>query len=263
MTTASSIFVEKVPRDVLIRRLKISGMLSFGPEGVDLPMEQLNVLIGPNGSGKSNFIEALALLQAAPRDLSGPVRRMGGISEWLWKGDGATGLAAVDAVVGYPNGAMPLRHVLRIAQRGERFEVMGETVEDQHPNAGETEPDFYYYIAGSSTVISEMGDEPGHPRKERRIARSRLIPDASILSQREDPDRFPELGWLQRRYREIRLYRNWEFGPDARLRGSPRADEPSNFLTERGENLPLLLSRLRGNSRPEFVKSTAATLRRH
>ena len=61
--------------------LKISGMLSFGPEGVDLPMEQLNVLIGPNGSGKSNFIEALALLQAAPRDLSGPVRRMGGISQ--------------------------------------------------------------------------------------------------------------------------------------------------------------------------------------
>ena len=58
---------------MLIRRLKISGMLSFGPQGIDLPMEPLNVLIGPNGSGKSNFIEALALLQAAPsRDLSRP-----------------------------------------------------------------------------------------------------------------------------------------------------------------------------------------------
>lgn len=44
-------------------------------------MEPLNVLIGPNGSGKSNFIEALALLQAAPRDLSSPVKRMGGIFE--------------------------------------------------------------------------------------------------------------------------------------------------------------------------------------
>ena len=73
--------------NMLIRRLKISGMLSFGPQGIDLPMEPLNVLIGPNGSGKSNFIEALALLQAAPRDLSAPVKRMGGISEWLWKGD--------------------------------------------------------------------------------------------------------------------------------------------------------------------------------
>ena len=71
-------------------------------------MEPLNVLIGPNGSGKSNFIEVLALLQAAPRDLSEPVRRMGGISEWLWKGDGATTEAAVEVVVTYPNGAMHL-----------------------------------------------------------------------------------------------------------------------------------------------------------
>ncbi len=241
--------------NMLIRRLKISGMLSFGPQGIDLPMEPLNVLIGPNGSGKSNFIEALALLQAAPHDLSAPVRRMGGISEWLWKGDGAMELSAVDAVVNYPNGAMPLRHILRIARRGERFEVIGETVEDQQPNAGEAEPDFYYYIVGSSTVISEMGDEPGHPRRERRIARSRLTPDASILSQREDPDLYPELGWLQDQYRQIRLYRNWEFGPDAGLRRSPRADEPSTFLTERGENLPLVLSRMRGDRRQAFVKS--------
>ena len=51
------------------------------------------------------------------------------------------------------------------------------------------------------------------------------------------------------------LYRNWEFGPDAGLRHSPRADEPSTFLTERGENLPLVLSKLRGDSRQQFVKS--------
>ena len=88
--------------NLLIRRLKISGMLSFGPQGIDLPMEPLNVLIGPNGSGKSNFIEALALLQAAPHDLSAPARRMGGISEWLWKGDGSLECPNIDAVVSYP-----------------------------------------------------------------------------------------------------------------------------------------------------------------
>ena len=53
----------------------------------------------------------------------------------------------------------------------------------------------------------------------------------------------------------IRLYRNWEFGPDAGLRRSPRADEPSTFLTERGENLPLVLSRLRGDGRQRFVRA--------
>ena len=44
---------------MLIHRLKLSGLLSFGPEGVDLAMEPLKVLIGPDGSGKSNFLEAI------------------------------------------------------------------------------------------------------------------------------------------------------------------------------------------------------------
>ena len=35
----------------LFHGLKLSGLLSFGPDGIDLPMERLNVLIGPNGSG--------------------------------------------------------------------------------------------------------------------------------------------------------------------------------------------------------------------
>ena len=74
---------------MLIRQLKLSGFLSFGPKGIDLPMEALNVLIGPNGSGKSNFLEAVALLKSAPRDISEPFRR-DGIREWLWKGPRST-----------------------------------------------------------------------------------------------------------------------------------------------------------------------------
>ena len=38
---------------MLIQNLSASGILSFGPQGVDLSMRDLNVLIGPNGSGKS------------------------------------------------------------------------------------------------------------------------------------------------------------------------------------------------------------------
>ena len=37
-------------------------------------LEPLNVLIGSNASGKSNLIEALSLLQAAPRDIQAPIR---------------------------------------------------------------------------------------------------------------------------------------------------------------------------------------------
>ena len=35
---------------MLIHRLKVTGLLSFGPGGIDLPLKPLNVLIGPNGS---------------------------------------------------------------------------------------------------------------------------------------------------------------------------------------------------------------------
>ena len=240
---------------MLIQRLKISGLLSFGPQGIDLPLEPLNVLIGPNGSGKSNLIEALALLQAAPRDLSPPVKRMGGISEWLWKGDDAPPAATIDAVVNYPEGTIPLRHVLEIGRQGERFEVRDERIENESPNAGETQPYFYYRFQRGNPVINDFIDELGGPRRERRLRRSTVYPEQSILSQRDDPDLYPELGWLQKQYRRIGLYRNWQFGPDAGLRQSPLANEPITFLTERGENLALVLSRMRGDSRQAFVKS--------
>ena len=71
---------------MLINRLKVQGLLSFGSDGIDLPLEPLNVLIGPNGSGKSNLLEVLALLKAAPRELGEPINRGGGVGEWLWKG---------------------------------------------------------------------------------------------------------------------------------------------------------------------------------
>jgi predicted ATPase len=255
MTTASAVEVRVVRAQPLIQRLKISGMLSFGPEGIDLPMERLNVLIGPNGSGKSNFIEALALLQAAPHDLSAPVRRMGGISEWLWKGDGERQVATAEAIISYPAGAKPLHHTLLLWQQGERFEVAHERVRD-HPDHLDEEPSNDYYVSTTDKVeINGLVEDSSGERGMRTLDRGAVQRDASILSQREDPDIYPELGWLQQQYRKIRLYRNWEFGPDAGLRRSPRADEPSTFLTERGENLPLVLSRMRGDRRQAFVKS--------
>ena len=65
---------------MLIRQLKVSGLLSFGPTGIDLPLQSLNVLIGPNGSGKSNLLEVLSLLRASATKLPEPVKEMGGVS---------------------------------------------------------------------------------------------------------------------------------------------------------------------------------------
>ena len=42
-------------KNMLIKSIKIKGMLSF--QDVSLDLRPLNVLIGPNASGKSNLIE--------------------------------------------------------------------------------------------------------------------------------------------------------------------------------------------------------------
>src|SRR5258708_8414704 len=102
--------------DVLIRRLHVSGLLSFGRSGIDLPLQGLNVLIGPNGSGKSNLLEVLALLRASPRSISELVRSTGGVSEWLWKGESSSHMASICAHVDYPIGNHPIRHLLQVIE---------------------------------------------------------------------------------------------------------------------------------------------------
>ena len=261
--TVASTFNEPTPmpapgnggNNVLIRRLKISGMLSFGPQGIDLSMEPLNVLIGPNGSGKSNFIDALALLQAAPRDLSAPVKRMGGISEWLWKGYGETGEAVIKAVVDFPQQELPLRHTLKIVEHGGRFELTDEAIEYFRKPVDGSGADLLYRCRGGVASVREKSGRFSRPFQRQQSSGDGINLEESILSQIRQPESYPYLHMLQQQYSGIRLYRNWEIGPAAGLRQSPRADQPSIYMTERGENLPLLLSKLRGDNRQAFVKS--------
>ena len=248
-----SITVEIVRAQPLIQRLKINGMLSFGPQGIDLPMERLNVLIGPNGSGKSNFIEALALLQAAPRDLSAPVKRMGGFSEWLWQGDGATGMASVEAVVSYPSGTSPLRHTLLMAQQGERFEVRYESIGVEPTDRNQYRS--YYVSTDDKVEISGLVAGPGSRRTMRTLDRNAVHRDASILSQREGSGLVSGTRVAPATISQISTISKLGIRTRCRPAPAPRADQPSTFLTERGENLALLLSKLRGNSRQEFIKS--------
>lgn len=46
---------------VLLERIELTNLLSFGPPAEELELGPLNVLIGPNGCGKSNFIDAIGL----------------------------------------------------------------------------------------------------------------------------------------------------------------------------------------------------------
>ena len=249
---------------MMIHRLKVSGLLSFGPQGIDLPMEPLNVLIGPNGSGKSNLLEVLALLRAAPRELARPIKRSGGIWEWLWKGDESPHKATMEATVNNPEKDSPLRHMLEFTDHGGRFEVTDEHIEC-------TETEFSYRLHQGRHTF-DVQTEPRDQRTSSRpilsdsatieseslgltIYHERTKPEESVLSQVRDAKTYPALHCLQEQYERIRLYRNWSFGPAAELRRNQSTHDPSDFLNEGGANLALVLSHFQGENKRKLVAS--------
>ena len=234
---------------MMIRQLKVSGLLSFGPTGIDLPLQSLNVLIGPNGSGKSNLLEVLSLLRASPTKLPEPVKEMGGVREWLWKGPQSARAATIDAVIDYPQGKMPVRHVLEITEHGDRFEVADERIENEHPHQGQTDAYFYYRFQKGHPTLNDLSQQ------RRGLRRESVKPEESILSQVRDPESYPVLHWLQEQYERIRLYRSWTFGPLAGVRREQSAQGRSDFMSDGGENLALVLSKIRVRVKNELIES--------
>lgn len=227
---------------MLIHELTLQGVLSFGSETPPLEMRPLNVLIGPNGSGKSNLIESIGLLRSAPGKLAAPMRGPGGggVGEWIWKG-AKTEHAHIEAVVDNPSGLQPLRHIIVFRETASRFELVDEAIENRDPDAGHDHPFFFYrYQSGNPTLSVRDGGK-------RELQREDVAPDESILSQRKDPDQYPELTHLANAYANIRLFREWAFGRSSVFRAPQAADLPGDRLEEDFSNLGLFLNHLRGD----------------
>ena len=224
-----------------IQTIRLENILSYGPGNEPFPLEPLNVLIGPNASGKSNLIEALSLLQAAPRDLQAPIREGGGILDWIWKGGLRIAPATVNVTVTYPNRPIALRYRLSFAEAGARFELRDEALEDERPrNPVDAQPFFYYRYQEGHPVLSVVGEAP----LQRRLIREDMEPDQSILSQRRDPDSYPELTYLANQFQRMRFYREWDLGRHTPPRLAQKPDLPQDFLLDDASNLGLVLSDL-------------------
>ena len=159
-----------------IKGLRIKNLLSFGPDTKFLPLGPLNVLIGPNGSGKSNFLEAISLLQAAPKDLSAPVKQVGGIRDWLWKGANNP-IASLDIQINnYGNEETPLRHIMCFADHGGRFELVEERIEHEKPNPPlNSLTSFYYFLDGHSVLVDHVSVAPQNRELKRAIPQTGTI----------------------------------------------------------------------------------------
>lgn len=233
----------------LLREIGIQGLLSFGEIGVNIELKDLNVLIGPNGSGKSNLLEVISLLRAAPRDILSVLRHGGGISEWLWKGSSPSSMATITTVVHYPETPeMPLRYHLGIGRKGQTAEITEEHLANVEPYPGFAAPYLFLDVKNSRGVLNPMpvprGGISGETRKERRLEPQDLDPAQSVLAQRKDPDEYPEITYLGKRFSEIHLYREWNLGRDTKPRQPQQTDLPEDFLLEDASNLGMVLNDL-------------------
>ena len=241
-------------RNIAIRNITLKNLLSFGPEGLSLDLEPLNVLIGPNGSGKSNLLDCFEVLKSAPVQLSAPIRNGGGIRNWIWERQlGPT--ACVEATLENPrDDRRLLRHRIEFREVDQAFRLMDERVENQQPDYGHTEPFFFYRFQDGRPVLAVKGEDNRRP-----LQRDDVSDDESVLSQRKDPDLYPELAHLSSLYEGISLYREWILGRRAALRQPQSTDVRPTPLTEDFSNLGMFLNSIRQD--PKTKSSLISHLR--
>lgn len=224
--------------------LRLDGFLSFPPGSPAIPLTSLNVLIGPNGSGKSNLIESMELLRATPTAFASAIRDGGGAREWLWKGDRSNGHAAIEVLVAGNDPIPDLRYRLSFSASGTRTEVTDEALEEREKRRDAERDVFFYYRFQSGHPVINTRTAGKHGWSQRALQRQSLVPDESVLSQRKDPDLYPELTWIGQQFGRIQTFREWSFGRYAPLRQPQPADLPSDVLLPDARNLGLILNHL-------------------
>jgi predicted ATPase len=239
----------------LLKSIRLRNFLSYGPSAPAVDLLPLNVLIGPNSSGKSNLLEAVDILRATPSDVTQPIRDGGGVEDYLWKGLATKRVptSEIEATVSYPEGNGPLKYRLAFTMVGQRFEISDEAVENPEPDLGETDVYFYYRYQLGRPILNvrtkpEAQAASRVSREKRSLRHEDVVVGQSILSQRKDPDQYPEVTYLGNQFTKVRLYREWNLGRNTEPRKPQKVDLPGDFLSENANNLPLVLNDLENRS---------------
>jgi predicted ATPase len=223
----------------MIEQITLTDFLSFGPGSHTFELRPLNLLVGANGSGKSNLVEAFSLLRAVPRDLPLPIRQGGGVEEWIWRkgAEQRADSAALEIIFRAGEIASEsVRYRVAFGSEAGTFVVLDERIENRR---GSPSPEFYFgYEAGRPTLNNAQGTR-------RALERADLDRRQSILSQRRDPESYPEVAETGDRLKEILIYRAWSFGPQSAIRAACAADVPTDRLLEDFSNLPARLAVLK------------------
>jgi predicted ATPase len=218
---------------MLLRSITLKNLLSF--KDTTLELRPLNVLIGPNGSGKSNLIEAISLLQGAPRNLASAMQRGDRVQDWLRLVDPPPDFAGIECEVVTDSPDEALRYTLQFAERDYAPLIVTETL----VRGSIVEPQFVFsrkrnkFLIGSAVDWGDLHDD-----------HLQIDPTLSMLGLTSaDPEFGPALS-IARRLSAIRIYREFSTIPHSRIRRGASPNEMNDFLSEDGSNLAMVLSRL-------------------
>lgn len=244
-----------------VQKLTLANFLSYGKETLDLL--PLNVVIGPNASGKSNLLEALAVLRAAALNLAAGLRDGGGVGDYIGKNTEAEYSFSIIAVVGYRpllDQSANLRYEITVDERNQRPWLTSEhifLVDTSGNLLGYTQDDYtvYFHLFGEVLIRQFTVGETSPAKVLREINPDDLQRDQSILSQRRDPELYPELTYLAEIFSRIVIFREWTFGTRTKVRLPQPADLPTDFLVPDASNLALVLHEMaqRSTTRKKLI----------
>jgi len=230
-----------------LKSVRFQNLLSFGPDGMELELGPLNVLIGANASGKSNFIDAIRLLQATPvsvqRFFADNEERA---ADWIYKGaDAAPGY--VKLTFSHPAHAQPLTYTISLGGR-ERLRIPIERLETQTEQGKDHRLGTYKFFdvdAPHAVMYQGPWDNPhGEPPEPRKLKDDEWKQNESLLSQFKDRRQHPEITYTGELFQTFRVFTDWEFGRGSKVRAGQNADLPGSSLLEDGRNLALVVNNL-------------------
>jgi predicted ATPase len=230
-----------------IHKIKLTNFLSYGSEGEEIELQPLNVLIGANTSGKSNLIEAMGILKATPTDLPAAFRQGGGVDEFLWKGNKETPEVEIKFIIDYPKKQKNLIYQLKFTTSNQRLEILDEDIiNDNIVNHNDNDIYFCRFDEDGNpsfqVVDKDMNGKEGIYIEF--FDQDMLEKEQSILSQVQEPKKYPELSYLSKEFSKIGLYRHWQMGRYSEPRNAQKTDLPQHPLLEDGSNLGLVLNNL-------------------
>ena len=237
---------------MLIQRLELRNLLSFGPDSAPVDLLPLNVLIGPNGSGKSNFVEAIGLASATPKSLGRLLRVSDDVAHWIWRGQGTSSSAEIGVELADVDGNGSLNYRLGFRGTGEFFQIINETLEGAGGGVGADQPVVYFKRPPSNTLSStrpsvqeaELTSAEGRPHSYTGLDDKQSL---FTLVER-NPLLFPRLCQVADALENIAIYRDWTFGRDAPMRQPQQPHLSSDTLRGDAANLGLVLNVLNQDS---------------